>query len=459
VQGANFDVGAVVQIGVTEVVGGNEVTTFTDVATFSHKGLSTDWYGVPETEMAYPIRHYLSTVALPGVQPAGATLKLRVRNLDGQTSKEEFPYILPADAAHVDSDGDGLLDSWETNGYDADHDGTVDVNLPALGTDPYRRDILLELDIMDNLRYRPGPEVFDGARALFRSAPILNPFSDSGINLILDTSGKPCLRNPEGVDVCSFQEVVFDTQFMLPFIGNTQGEDPFGRGSVRFSELKRHNFDNAKRDQIFHYGIWGINLSFGVSGMSDFADDFVVTMDGDAFGASYQTNRSRVEELTHELGHDLRQLHGGTDNQAYKPTYLSVMSYIWDLRTSWWDRKIDQPDNKRRVARPTCLPFYYASRGADEVGGAVPPTVNGVKTADYTVVDYSEGMGKAIDRPVSPPGGPRGPLPKICGKDVTWENLPLDPATIRIEDFPNWRDLKFDGPGLNGWPDMDGILP
>jgi hypothetical protein len=41
-------------------------------------------------------------------------------------------YVFP----FAETDGDGLLDSWETNGLDADGDGTIDVDLPAMGADP-----------------------------------------------------------------------------------------------------------------------------------------------------------------------------------------------------------------------------------------------------------------------------------------------------------------------------------
>ena len=47
-----------------------------------------------------------------------------------------------------DVDADGLLDAWEICGYDADGDGTVDVDLPALGADPYRKDLFVEIDWM-----------------------------------------------------------------------------------------------------------------------------------------------------------------------------------------------------------------------------------------------------------------------------------------------------------------------
>jgi len=43
--------------------------------------------------------------------------------------------ILPTSAASVpayDTDGDGILDSWEMYGYDADGDGVADRGVPAV---------------------------------------------------------------------------------------------------------------------------------------------------------------------------------------------------------------------------------------------------------------------------------------------------------------------------------------
>ena len=39
----------------------------------------------------------------------------------------------------------GLLDSWEQNGFNADGNGTIDVNLPAFGANPRRKDIFVEV--------------------------------------------------------------------------------------------------------------------------------------------------------------------------------------------------------------------------------------------------------------------------------------------------------------------------
>jgi hypothetical protein len=48
----------------------------------------------------------------------------------------------------TDSDGDGLLNSWEENGVDVDGDGTVDITLPSIGANPLRKDIFVEVDCL-----------------------------------------------------------------------------------------------------------------------------------------------------------------------------------------------------------------------------------------------------------------------------------------------------------------------
>jgi hypothetical protein len=240
VQGANFDVGAIVQIDGS------------DVATASHRGVHTQLYGTDPTVMGYPIYHYVSLLALPGTRPAGDSVSVAVRNLDGVTSAAEA-YTLPASAAVLDSDGDNLLDSWELSGYDADSNGTVDVNLPLLGASPLQPDILVEVDVMNGLANPPvpstpgNPGTFETAEAMFANAPVLNPFGQKGINLILDTSGTVPFNN-----VLEFGTIITGPP-----------------GTPDFADLKATNFDNATRDRIFHYSIWGNQLVGGYSGVSD----------------------------------------------------------------------------------------------------------------------------------------------------------------------------------------------
>jgi hypothetical protein len=424
VQGANIDVGAVVQINGT------------DVASVAHKGLRNNLYGIPPNRLGYPIYHYVSVLAFPDLRPVGSTLSVTVRNLDAQTSAA-FSYTLPADAAHLDSDGDSLLDSWETGGYDANGDGTIDVNLPALGATRYHKDVLLEVDVMSGLANPPiptaggNPGTFDMARAMFAAAPLINPGANNGINLILDTSGTVPFAN---------------------IVGFTVADNPM-LGTANYSTLKAANFDNANRGNIYHYAIWGSAQPGGFSGISDIVfdasgnvtgpgDDFIVSFD--TFSASYQTLRSQVETLTHEFGHDLKQQHGGNNNNQYKPNYWSVMSYTWQIRTG--------ASNAFRRQKVTCVPAYYATTGAAEVNGALPGSIN-------AIVDYSEGMAFTLVENNNTLNEPNG----VCGQPVDWNddgdqtdvnfNANVDDdgnSTSTVTDFANWRALDFRGPATNG---------
>ncbi len=395
VQGANFDVGTIAQV--------NGV----DVPTIAHKGLRNTFYGVAPSDLGYPIYHYLSLVVVPGARSAGAPVSITVRNLGATQTSAAVTYGLPADAAHVDSDGDSLLDSWETGGYDADGDGVVDLDLAALGASPWRRDVLLEVDTMVNaattgaaLQYPAGPATFGAARAMFAAAPVINPASANGINLVIDSSGTALYTAP----------VCFDL-----------GPDASAcNPSVQaFSAIRSQSFDNppAGREKLFHYAVWAPEEMFHNTGRSDGSRNLLVALE--AKTPPYKTVRSQVESLVHELGHDLNQFHGGgpDDFTWFKPNYLSVMSYTWDLRSERQDAW--------RVDHATCVPFYYAMPGATEVNGALPPTVN-------TVVDYSQGMGPEVSR------GPGAS--KVCGSLV---NFSATGIPNRVSDYANWPNLRF----------------
>ena len=431
VQGANLDVGAIVSI--TD----DMATPPVPVATTSHRVLRNEWFGVKDDEFDYPIYHYSSAVAIPGLRPAGQRIWLIVTNLDGFHS-EPFPYELPKNVNTIDSDGDSLPDKWETGGYDAEGDGVVDVNLPMLGADPYRRDVFLELDIMDNVQHRPDRDdkgnpdltVFNELRKMFEAAPIINLGEPRGINLVIDlsTTDKPCLTNTKGEQVCSFTTTIFDIGGQLP---KGEEEDPFATDTILFSRLKEHGFNDAKRGKVFHYAVWAIQEYNGLTGFSDGidgpGDDLVIALD-DA-GSPYENTRTQIETLAHELGHNLGQRHGGeTDIPELKPNYLSVMSKSWLQRIA--------RSNATRLDRATCLPFYYADPSAMEMSGSVHSNVS-------TIVDYSEGMARKLTRPMPSAAGSAS----FCGLTINWTTVG---SSNSVKDFANWRALAFDGPAKNG---------
>ena len=419
VQGANFDVGSVVEVNGMEV------------ATIAHKAILNNLYGVPQTELGYPIHHYVALAAVPAPMAAGAVLSVVVRNLDTKKS-DAVTYTFAASPAALDSDGDSLLDVWETAGHDADGDGVSDTN-------PFRRDILVELDIMNGLTHplaqttAAGPGSLDSVRAMFAAAPFLNPYTTNGINLVLDVSGT----------VPEWDMVIFDTA------GGGIGLADKAT-TVAFSALKTDHFDHESDGDMYHYVIWTKRTLRG-SGESDFGwqvwpatpgDDAVAGLD--SFGTSYQTSRSQAEILAHELGHNLGQRHGGLTNDPYNPNYLSVMSYTWTLRTG-----LGVGGRRQAV---TCLPFYYAKTGQDELSHQVPATVN-------MVVDYSAGMAADVM------DGWLDEVKGVCNLPVDWDSDNRVGEVLRqmadandngmmpnetIKDFANWRALMFDGPRKNG---------
>ena len=75
----------------------------------------------------------------------------------GDDSAKVYFIVTAPSANCVDSDNDGLLDIWETNGYDADNNGTPDINLAALGANRLRKDLFLELDFLQAAGHTHAP--------------------------------------------------------------------------------------------------------------------------------------------------------------------------------------------------------------------------------------------------------------------------------------------------------------
>jgi Ca2+-binding RTX toxin-like protein/subtilisin-like proprotein convertase family protein len=94
-------------------------------------------------------------------------------------------------ADHLDTDADGLLDHWERpgGGIDIDRDGTVDLDLNALGADPLHKDVFLEIDWLADQathRHEPAPSVTAQLVAMFAAAPLANPDGTTGVRLHVD---------------------------------------------------------------------------------------------------------------------------------------------------------------------------------------------------------------------------------------------------------------------------------
>ncbi len=226
-----------------------------------------------------------------------------------------------------DTDGDGLIDSWEIFGIDFDNDGTIDLDLPMLGADWEHKDVFVEGDYM--VGFRPNQKAIDDVKAAFANSPVENPDGVDGINLhvIIDESV------PAAALLGSFDEFYLHKDM---YFGT-----PDERTDQKTIDAKKLVF----RYCLFVANIWLNPPNYTCPGVAEGVpcDDFIL-----AFGA-FQNRGSREEQAAvfmHELGHALGLGHGGDSDVNYKPNYLSVMNYAFEFNSWKPNRPLDFSHNK-----------------------------------------------------------------------------------------------------------------
>ena len=225
-----------------------------------------------------------------------------------------------SESVPMDSDGDGLLDAWETVGFVAAN-GTF-VDLPAMGADPQRKDVFVEIDYMTGRM--PTQAALDLVVAAFANAPVSNPDGSSGITL-------HCIVD----DAVPFVELLGDE--------STQGAYDWQGGAAGvtyFQDIKDAHFTPSLA-QVAHYCVianrirWGFDnsasgISRGAVATGFAASDFIISLGGIGIG-DVGTVCQQAGTFMHELGHDLGLQHGGGDATKRKPNYLSVMNYYFQF--------------------------------------------------------------------------------------------------------------------------------
>ncbi len=241
---------------------------------------------------------------------------------------------------HADTDGDRLLDECETNTgvlvatwdagsdpYDPDSDGDGindgdevvgtlgGLDLPALGANPNRKTLLVEVDWIDDdlgspHSHRPSDAAVQMLIDAFAAAPVANPDPTfpAGIELVVDYGQDA--GEPAGV---------FTGGNLIPDGASTVGWPDL------FDHYKATHFA-AERLGYFRYGIHAHRYScsgceFFSSGVAEQpGDDFMVTLQ------DYVDDSNVSKTTMHELGHNLGLAHGGFEARQYKPNYNSVMN-------------------------------------------------------------------------------------------------------------------------------------
>lgn len=225
-------------------------------------------------------------------------------DIDGDrlTGCQEVAY--KTDPAHKDSDRDGLLDGDEVLGTENGLD------LPGLGVDPLRKDLLVEHDWTDDAlhcaphSHRPNPAVMDELRQIFATAPVPNPDGSTGINLVNDYGQGGALAGGNHIALVNGSlEALYDAQYDI---------------------VKPANFAPNRRGYFHHMlHAHAYSASPGSTGQANLPGaDSLITMACQYWDLAFTRNT-----ILHELGHNLGLHHGGDAACNGKPNYNSVMNY------------------------------------------------------------------------------------------------------------------------------------
>jgi hypothetical protein len=245
--------------------------------------------------------------------------------------------------ASVDTDGDGLLDEWETDGITVTVGGVDEyVDLPAMGADPQHKDVFIEIDWMgapgggDTHSHAPRAAAIANIVTAFNNAPVDNPDLTTGIHLHVDYGpGSPLTWGTAATwGALSHGAEIPHAQFVSTCTG-------FNFNWTGVDTIKAANF-TAGRAAVFHYNPWVHSLCDTLPGTSGIsrnpsgaafgtgASDFITSLG--AWDGSIGTTNQQAGTFMHELGHNLGLRHGGEDHTQWKPNYLSVMNYALQTR-------------------------------------------------------------------------------------------------------------------------------
>jgi len=268
---------------------------------------------------------------------AGTTYQIAVDGFNNGSGAAFGSIVLTVGG--IDTDGDRLPDDVETNtgvfvgpsntgtdpnDPDTDDDGirdgdevlgtTAGLDLPAMGSNPLRRDIFLEYDwFNDSLdcgthSHRPTQAMVERVTTAFANAPVANRDGSTGVAIHHDFGQGGAFTGGN-------------------LVGDANGVIDGGVNDAEFGNHKAANFA-ANRQGIFHYVLMPhrYNTSSGSSGQAELpGNDLIVSLQCN------NTTTNVANTIMHELGHNLNLQHGGNESCNWKPNYNSVMNYKYQF--------------------------------------------------------------------------------------------------------------------------------
>jgi hypothetical protein len=181
---------------------------------------------------------------------------------------------------------------------------------------------------------------------------------------------------------------------------------------------------NHSGDSRYYYSIWGHDYSYngtftGSSGIADLPGRVHLVTLG-SFSGQVGTFSNQVGTFVHEFGHNLGQLHGGADSNNYKPNYVSVMNYFYQLGGLGPSLQ--------------ALGFANTSTGFDDFSyshGLLPPLNESSLDESFGI-----GLGKSVDWNCN------GTIQSGLAKDIQDSNWCIAGGGLStLTDFDNWTSL------------------
>ncbi|HWM33000.1 MAG TPA: vWA domain-containing protein [Pseudolysinimonas sp.] len=242
-----------------------------------------------------------------------------------------------------DSDGDGLFDVWEIEGYDFDGDGDIDVDLPAMGASPDHKDLFLQVNWMQpdgaapcyfifwcptssDGAHPPSPAALNLLTAAFASAPVVNPDGKPGVRVHIDAgpltpAADQALRSDSAGGILPFHR-----DLLFP-AGSTDEDRDAELVELADAWFPRERLALFTRVLYVHKIVTDETFGGVTNGLASSIPGDTVMIAGATLTGDQQNDFFEAAILMHELGHTLGLGHGGYDRLRGKPTYPSVMNY------------------------------------------------------------------------------------------------------------------------------------
>ncbi len=340
----------------------------------------------------------------------------------------DFDDLIVVVRADLDSDGDALWDDWEQFGIDTDGNGTTDLDLPALGASKNHKDIFIEIDWMDcalmgsdcaagdTHNHQPNAAAITAVINSFANANVTNPDGVQGITLHVDVSNS------------------FPHQNFL-VIPNACFTAAAGTG---FDAVKSNtaNFGpNNPRRFAYHYALFTHRQTSGDGGSSGCGElpgnDFQVSLGN--WTGQVGTVMDQAGTFMHELGHNLNLGHGGGDGVNFKPNYLSVMSYTYQVSGI--------PPTDPDGAGPLTARMDYSR-------SALPTLTEGALNEPSGIQDGTDNLFYSCPNGTRTSGVGNAAVNWDCDVDATDASVAVDingdGSQTGLTGFWDWSNIKYD---------------